>query len=496
MGMEPVIVHSLLGDHRKMKHISLLQILYSAFLIAAISANASQAHLSNDKVVKTAVFLSPAFILGPGSVEDKFYYNIDFPRGHIALKDFDAEVVDEMGNPIPLHETYLHHWVILRYYGVSSTVDPYISDGQHLHQSKFIVVRNAGICQGNQLAQYFGLGSETRQTLAHVPDPYGIEVGNPAEIPDGYEERWLLNVHAIDTRGVVDRMGCTECRCNLYNVTKDSHGHPLPKGYNGGLSCCYDQTQCKVREGVENVRRKLYLRYTVKWVDWDDNIVPVKIYIFDATDNREMSNSTNGNATMGCKVEYDVESCGALGMNNDNCIHNKRTNMIMPRGGNVVYGVAHQHWGGVGTALYGQDGRLLCSSMPTYGDGKEPGNEDGYIVGMSTCYPKPGSVKIADGEILTLESNYSSTQMHTGVMALFYILVEETESATVGLSAEFPAHDRVELSKHIWAMVFVGVALAVALIIAAISYRKYPNETDGEYEPMIKYRDLAYAGYA
>ena len=38
-----------------------------------------------------------------------------------------------------------------------------------------------------------------------------------------------------------------------------------------------------------------------------------------------------------------------------------------------------------------QDGRVLCSSIPTYGQGKEAGNEAGYIVGMSTCYPQPGS---------------------------------------------------------------------------------------------------------
>jgi len=44
---------------------------------------------------------------------------------------------------------------------------------------------------------------------------------------------------------------------------------------------------------------------------------------------------------------------------------------------------------------------------------------------MSTCYPRPGSVKIMHGETLTLESNYSSTHGHTGVMGLFYLLVAE-----------------------------------------------------------------------
>lgn len=72
-----------------------------------------------------------------------------------------------------------------------------------------------------------------------------------------------------------------------------------------------------------------------------------------------------------------------------------------------------------------QDGKAICSSIPAYGDGTEAGNEAGYIVGMSTCYPRPGSVKITDGETLILESNYSSTREHTGVMGLFYILVAD-----------------------------------------------------------------------
>lgn len=46
-------------------------------------------------------------------------------------------------------------------------------------------------------------------------------------------------------------------------------------------------------------------------------------------------------------------------------------------------------------------------------------------MGMSTCYPKAGSVKINNGETLTLVSNYSSSDGHTGVMGLFYLLVAE-----------------------------------------------------------------------
>jgi len=71
-----------------------------------------------------------------------------------------------------------------------------------------------------------------------------------------------------------------------------------------------------------------------------------------------------------------------------------------------------------------QNGEGICASMPKYGNGDEPGNEAGYIVGMSSCYPAD-PVKVSYGETLTLESNYSNAVGHTGVMGLFYILVAQ-----------------------------------------------------------------------
>lgn len=394
---------------------------YSLALFLALSWESSRARLPHGRREKSAEFLSPEFVLKPGSVADKFYYNIDFPRGHIGIKRFDAEVVDEAGVSVPLHETYLHHWVVMRYYLRVGAGDTGLNRDLSKNMSDFVPVRNSGPCPA--LGQYFGLGSETRKTPTHVPDPYAIEVGNPDKIPPGYEERWLLNVHAIDTRGAVDRLGCTECRCNLYNVTEDEHGRPLKPDYEGGLHCCYDQTQCQVKEGFALSPRKLYLKYTVKWVDWDKSVSPVNIYIFDITDTWKKSEGSEGRHV--CQVEYEVKACESSGGSANACIDAKKKTFIMPKGGYLIYGVAHQHSGGVGSALYGEDGRVICSSMPSYGKGKDAGNEAGYIVGMSTCYPHPGSLKVSDGETLVLESNYSSSQRHTGVMGLFYILVAD-----------------------------------------------------------------------
>uniref|UniRef100_A0A803MXP3 Stress up-regulated Nod 19 n=1 Tax=Chenopodium quinoa TaxID=63459 RepID=A0A803MXP3_CHEQI len=340
--------------------------LYCLALFLAVSCEVITGLVLDDSMMKSADYLSPEFAMKPGSVVNKFYYNIDFPKGHIGIKDFNAEVVDEAGNFVSLQDTYLHHWVVVRYYVRKGLEDKGLRSKPTLRQGPdFMVVRNTGVCKN--LGQYFGLGSETRKTVTHVPDPYAIEVGNPDEVPEGFEERWLVNVHAIDTRGVVDRLGCTECRCSLYNSTIDEYGRPISPDYEG--DCI-----------VAMIRRN---------------------------------------------VEYEVSPCDSSTVSSNDCIDNKRISFNMPRGGYLVYGVAHQHAGGIGSALYRKDGQAICSSIPTYGQGNEVGNESGYIVGMSTCYPDPGSIKINDGETLVLESNYSSSQKHTGVMGLFYILVSE-----------------------------------------------------------------------
>ncbi|KAK3015742.1 hypothetical protein RJ639_007869 [Escallonia herrerae] len=126
----------------------------------AIGARNSEARLTRENGVKSAVFLSPKFVLRPGSVTNKFYHDINFPRSRIATKSFTAEVVDEAGNPVPLHETYLHHWVVERYYQCEGVDVPKNNDDPGFHQSDIIIVKNSGI--GDHGApQYFGLGSET-----------------------------------------------------------------------------------------------------------------------------------------------------------------------------------------------------------------------------------------------------------------------------------------------------------------------------------------------
>ncbi|XP_039069380.1 uncharacterized protein LOC120215921 [Hibiscus syriacus] len=277
-------------------------------VLVTLSLPYSQAFWGNENKIQNSVFMSPKFV---GSVENRFYYNVDFPKGHIAVKSFNAEVVDEAGHPVPLHETYPHHWVVGRYFVLRGVEISEFDDHAKLNSSDYISGRNSGICP--DLGQFFGLESETRKTATHVPDPYGIEFCNPAEIPSGFEEQWMLNVHTIDTRGVEDKLGFTECRCDLYDVTVNEYGRPLRPDYKGGLFCCYNHTQCKVEHGFEGVRRTLYLRYTVKWVDLDSSVLPFKVYIFDITDTwKRTRNSTGITEEHLCKVDELFTCCSKI----------------------------------------------------------------------------------------------------------------------------------------------------------------------------------------
>nr|GEV09472.1 putative stress up-regulated Nod 19 [Tanacetum cinerariifolium] len=70
---------------------------------------------------------------------------------------------------------------------------------------------------------------------------------------------------------------------------------------------------------------------------------------------------------------------------NNDYISTKRSSVRIPVAGDVVYGFAHLHSGGM------EDRRVICLSKPIYGQGNSVGDEAGYVVGMLACYPKPES---------------------------------------------------------------------------------------------------------
>ncbi|KAL2319940.1 hypothetical protein Fmac_028909 [Flemingia macrophylla] len=238
--------------------------------------------------IKFATLVSESFEVGPGNIAAKTFLDIKFPKGHIGVKSFDVELVDEDGNSVPLYETYIHHWFAIKYFE-NITLSRNIKQYHDLRNGD-VFQRNQGTCQGYMLPHYWGLGAESRGTSSNLPDPFA--------------------------------------------------------------------------------------EYTIQRI-------------------------------------HDSDSP-----------HVQKANIPMEKGGYLIYGTVHMHTGVVNATLYGQDGRILCTSSPKYGTGKEAGNEKGYVVGMSGCYPKPGSMKIKDGEILTLESRYEN-KFRTGAMGQFYIYLAD-----------------------------------------------------------------------
>jgi hypothetical protein len=102
----------------------------------------------------------------------------------------------------------------------------------------------------------------------------------------------------------------------------------------------------------------VFLRYTVTWQDWSDAaVLPVKIFDVAA-----------------CKVEYRVEECAGAGNDGGECVHVQTATQVLPRGGDFVFGVAHQHSGGIGASLHGDDG---ASPMRPTARARKPGTRRG-----------------------------------------------------------------------------------------------------------------------
>ncbi|KAF7842438.1 stress up-regulated Nod 19 protein [Senna tora] len=404
--------------------------LLATILLLLLTSQSSCASKKTHTHVNSVDFLSQKFEVEPGHVANMFYYDIEFPKGHIGIKSVKAEIVDEAGKSIPLYEAYVHHYIITKYHQRKKVVQntTALPNRWIFPHKDYVLKRNSGMCQKEVISHFFGLGSESRGTRTEIPDPYAIEVGNPKEIPQGFEEKWMINIQIIDLRGVKDEKGCMDCRCNLYNVTHNEEGLPLPPTYKGGFLCCYHNTKCQLKEGFEGAKRSLHLKYTVKWVEWDHSVLPLEVYVFDVTDSVQVSSNGEKGPRFNhnCLVEYEIESCNNITTHKDDdddgCLHVKKTRIPFENDGYVIYGGAHLHFGGVNATLYGQDGRVICSSKPEYGTGEEVGNEKGFLVGMTTCYPNPGSVKVVDGETLTLESVYVGNTSRTGLMNDFTLL--------------------------------------------------------------------------
>lgn len=375
--------------------------------------------------VKTVTYLSPPLTAKPGEANNK-YFTAEYPKGHIGIRSVNADLVDQNGIAIPLFENYLHHWILLEVAVAKDHPERHLHHMMHrmrrhhkhgMHMDATMIAaleaphhNKVGRFPNGKVRNFLGKGGETRHTDSRLPLPYVKESGVELE---GYENRWILNVHGLDTRGAVDHIGCSECRCHLYNTTTDEDGEPLPDGYIGGLRCCTDGRQCAVKEGFNGEEITFHLRYTWEYIDWNECLVPVTNLGIDVT------NPTGFGENL---IEFTVDGCGDADPNSEECLDTRVAYLNAPEGGEVVYSVSHLHSSILDASIWGEDGRLICRTTPLYGNGHEAGNEKDYVVGIKNCIGNPGapdSMKIKQGE--RLKYIVVSTKVggpHTGLMGL------------------------------------------------------------------------------
>jgi hypothetical protein len=142
----------------------------------------------------------------------------------------------------------------------------------------------------------------------------------------------------------------------------------------------------------------------------------------------------------GQNAEYDIPKCNLTDplfhMEGDTCVHTisltqavwhsvpqistplpwTKIELLTARG--------HQHKAGMGMELYNaRTGELLCKSIPRYGNGTEPGNENGFIVGIEPCVWGPPPMKappvLGLNDQVRIVSRYNASEPHYGVMALW-----------------------------------------------------------------------------
>lgn len=74
-------------------------------------------------------------------------------KGHVGIKSFDVELVDQEGNFISLYETYLYHWFAIKYHE-NITMSP--NPKSHCHED-VVYQRNEGTCNDGMLPFYWDL---------------------------------------------------------------------------------------------------------------------------------------------------------------------------------------------------------------------------------------------------------------------------------------------------------------------------------------------------
>ncbi|KAF3629674.1 hypothetical protein FXO37_28827 [Capsicum annuum] len=96
----------------------------------------------------------------------------------------------------------------------------------------------------------------------------------------------------------------------IFITSQRMTGLDIKPDYFGGLKYCPDNSICRLKKGPRGLKKGFYLKYTVKYVDWDAaSIVPVKVHIFDITDSWEKLETSTAVAKHQCQKISVAAAC-------------------------------------------------------------------------------------------------------------------------------------------------------------------------------------------
>jgi len=213
--------------------------------------------------------------------------------------------------------------------------------------------------------------------------------------------------------------------------------------YQGGWRCCEHgmflidtDKECRdpecSEEAVDEVRMKFTFHYEEAQADTRG---------VEAAACCDVTSVTQGNEN----IEYDVPAC-ALGTPTERCLHvaesvqplayfggHPKSPLSAHQGSDLVdlvFAAPHLHLAGLSLTLEDAvTNETLCevhrsdegrSGGVVYGQGSAPGDERGYLVGLSTCRWGPlAARRFRRDHPLRTRAVYNATQGHTGVMSLW-----------------------------------------------------------------------------
>jgi len=405
---------------------------------------------------------------------------------NMALTGFDLDIVriaqDGTETKVKLDDHYLHHYIL--YMGRDESMRKVVDVAR---QDKMVARMLSG-CHGmtgmglkhvqaalrtqglSKDLKVFGsaAGAEYRDNPQRFEAPFRVVFERP--------EVWTPTLHVINIQGYAGTLPYSpllECPCtpqrkiSVANHTIDGKAPDPPihcsaefaatgnpscslATYVGGWRCCEHEVFL-----VDTDKECGDPQCSEKPID--DVVVKFTFYYEDATPStRDLESAACCDVTgvsQGTEnIEYDVPQC-APGTKPAECVHvvesvqplgfykgSKRSVGDNHAGSDLVdlaFAAPHLHVAGLSIALIDDiTNQTLCEVHATpdntggiaYGHGSEPGNEKGYMVGLSTCrWGGKAAQRFRRDHPMRTRAVYNSTMSHTGVMSLWLMSVSPVD---------------------------------------------------------------------